>query len=173
MPFTGRRRATKFHIIMKKTILLLFSLILSVSVYAESVSFDDLDKLCEKIQKQLDKQPKDCGVAEIDKYVNSAKDVGVSATSAAIQIKELYNGADSKNLASWMSLADNLKTQLEATKAMAEAAKDAAGAVKSMPPTKAIGAGKSVKWGGEMTKNATEAITKEAKIVADVISSLK
>lgn len=173
---------------MKKVLLLFISLVCSLTIYSQNLneSLGNLEKICEKLQKAIDKAPKECGVAEIDNYVNGAKASAVGAIASAAQLQDFYKReigetvdgvtdvtVTKPSLEDWMGLAATIATQTLGMKEVAESAEAAAKALKDAPKMKAVGMAKNVKWSGDIMPVTGEALAEEGKAVNKIIETLK
>lgn len=173
---------------MKKIALLLVAMIVSLSAYSESVSdqMAKIEKLCEKLNKALEKAPKPCEVAEIDNYVDGCKTTAVGAVASAVQLQDFYKRqigetvdgvtdvtVSKPSLEDWVSLGTTIATQAAGAAKVGESAAAAAKALKDVPKMKAISIGKSVKWSGDILPVASEALMEEGKAVKEIIETIK
>lgn len=174
--------------IMKKIFMFLAAMLCVTAINAQSVSdeMNKINELCGKLEKALEKAPKDCGVAEIDGYVNGCKASALGAVASAGQLREMYSRqigetvdgvtdvtVTKPSLDDWMALAATLATQAAGMAEVGDSAAKAAQAVKDAPKMKAIGMAKSVKWSGDILPVTGEALGEETKAVKAIIDTLK
>lgn len=173
---------------MKKVLFLLASVVFSLTVYSQNVSesLGNLEKICVKLQKAIDKAPKDCGVAEIDNYVNGAKASAEGAVASAAKLQDFYKReigetvdgvtdvtVTKPSLEDWTELAATIATQTVGMKEVVESAASASQALKDAPKMKAVGMAKNVKWSGDILPVTGEALAEEGKAVKQIIETLQ
>lgn len=172
---------TEATLIIMKKLFLFFALsvfVLSFNAKAQDVTadFSAIDSLVEKLGKSLEKAPGNCGVADIDSFVDASKKSGVDAVASATKLHELYTQQLSDNkpsLADWTDLATSLTAQTKELTEVGDKAKAASEAVKSAPKMKAVGMAKSIKWAGDVLSITTEALSAQSILVAGIIKNLK
>lgn len=174
---------------MKKSVLLIVSLLLAVTMNAQDVvsaDFTGMDQLIEKLNKALEKTPKECGTPAIDSYITSCSTAAVGAVASAKQLHELYtrevstgengeiNVTENKpTLEDWTNLAAAIAVQAKGVADIANQASGAAQALKSINPLKAAKIAKSLKWSGDILPVVTKALAEQGKAVGEIIKTLK
>lgn len=152
---------------MKKLFFALIAILCFTTANAQSTAdMQKISDLAEKLQKMIDKAPKETGVAEIDKYVNGCKDAGVGALVSYAKIKELQAGSAAP--ADWVELGKALVTQTTGLADVGKAAVDAGKALKDAPKLKIPGYTKTIKWSADALPVITELLSEETKLVQSI-----
>lgn len=161
---------------------------LVVCVHAQTISadFTKMDQLVMKINKALEKQPKNTDVEEIDTYVQGASDAGTGSVLTAQKLHNFYSreigetvdGVTTVNetkpsLNDWLELAADVTIQTKGLTDLGKSAVNATNALKGVNPMKAVGMGKNIKWSGEILKVTGEALAEQAKAIGEIIKTLK
>lgn len=173
---------------MKKVLFLFVAMAFAMSANAQNMTeqMAKIDELCVKLGKALDKTPKECGIEDVDNYINGCKASAVGAVASAAQLQDFYKreiGATvdgvtdvtvtKPTLEEWISLSVTIATQTAGTAEVGKEAEKASKAVKDAPKMKSISMGKAVTWSGDLHAVTTEALSEEGKAINQIIETLK
>lgn len=153
---------------MKKVLFLMAVIFMAFTVKAADVDAHvaKVNELVEKLNQQLDKAPKDTGVADIDNFIKENKECAEAAVASASVMTDLL--ANNANIPAWIELGLKLKEQGEQATKIGQDVDKATKALKAMPKMKAVGAAMSLKWATDLLPITIEAITEEGLVVSEM-----
>lgn len=154
---------------MKKLFVALVSVMVSLSCFAAAPSAEMLASSAEriaKISKLLEKEPKMCGVGEIDKLQKATKDAATAAVvNSAVIVKMASEGTQVGDV---VALVAATAQEVKAVKEAGETVKDASAALKSINPMKAGGAKKSLSFSKDCLNLLVEESAAQAQMAAEL-----
>ncbi len=154
---------------MKKLFMALIAIMVSLNCFAAAPSAEMLASSAEriaKLSKLLEKEPKMCGVGDIDKLQKATKDAATAAvTNSAIIVKMATEGTQAGDV---VALVAATVQEVTSVKEAGELVKDASASLKSINPMKAGGAKKSLSFSQDCLKLLVEESAAQAQMAAEL-----
>lgn len=154
---------------MKKLIFAVMAAMISLGCFAAAPSAEMLAKSADriaKLEKLLEKEPKLCGVGDIDKLQKAVKEAASAAvTNSAIIVKMASEGTQVGDV---VALGASVAKEATSVKDAGELVKNATSSLKSINPMKAGGAKKSLSFSQDCLKFLVEESAAQVQMAAEL-----